>query len=66
MFLYHCEEFPNDTKTNHKTQYGMKENCPKGPGSNNDALHFGMFIIVTIVTVAGEWLPRERNDTYEL
>jgi len=63
MFLYHCEEYPNDTTTNHKTQYGMKENCRKGPGSNNDTLHFG---IVTIVTVAGEWLPRERNDTYEL
>ena len=25
-----------------------------------------VFIIVAIATVEGEWLPRERNDTYDL
>ena len=40
-----------------------KKICPRGPGTNSDVLHSGIFFIATIaITVSGEWFPYDRND----
>ena len=45
-------------------RYKLKK-CPKGPGSNSDVLHSGIFFIATIATISGEWFPTDSNDRYD-
>ena len=39
--------------------------CPRGPGTNSDVLHSGIFFIATIATISEEWFPYDRNDCYD-
>ena len=36
--------------------------CLRGPGTNSDVLHSGIFFIATIAAISGEWFPYDCND----
>ena len=46
-------------------RYRIKKNCPRGPGTNSDVLHSGIFFIAMIATISGVWFPYDRNDLYD-
>ena len=46
-------------------RYRILKKCPRGPGTNSNVLHSGIFFITTIATISGEWFPYDRNDRYD-
>jgi len=56
------DKFPGDRYDCYRLEL---KKYPRGPGTNSDVLHSGIFYITTIATISGGWFPHDRNDRYD-